>query len=417
MLKNARIGEMILSFGRVATIALIAVMPAACGGSPMPTNPSSAPLQNDTAPKMSREEESAGYKILYSFNALYTDRNPVGGVTAMDGELYGTTSGGDGLQALGTVFRVDPTTGVEKMLYEFQRAPDGDNSFAGLIAVDGKLDGTTVSGGTYEAGTVFSVTKTGKEKVLHSFSGGDDGATPFAPLIYVKGMLYGTTFGLANDGGTVFSITLDGQETVVHRFAGYPNGDGLWPWAPLISSKDALYGTTTAGGTVLYGKAHEGAGTVFSISPSGSERVIYSFNGKGDGADPMGGLVRVDGALYGTTTGAVGYNCGTVFRIDKNGNEKILHAFLQGSDGCSPQAELLNVNGVFYGTTSSGGAYGKGTVFSITRSGEEAIVHSFGYGTDGSGPQAGLTNLKGILYGTTYGGGTHGYGTVFALTP
>lgn len=190
-------------------------------------------------------------------------------MTTLDGKLYGTTSGGGGSQALGTVFRVDPTTGIEKILYEFQRAPDGSNSHANLVAVKGKLFGTTAHGGTSGAGTVFSVTKAGKEAVLYSFGGDTDGASPVAPLIEVNGVLYGTTYGGANDGGTVFTVTAEGQETVLHRFAGYPNGDGLWPWGPLIYTKGILYGTTTDGGTVLYGKAHGGAGTVFSITPSG----------------------------------------------------------------------------------------------------------------------------------------------------
>src|SRR5580704_15725375 len=63
--------------------------------------------------------------------------------------------------------------------------------------------------------------------VLHSFKGGfADGEEPFAGLVNVKGTLYGTTDkGGAYGDGTVFSITPSGTETVLYSFKGGP-GDG-----------------------------------------------------------------------------------------------------------------------------------------------------------------------------------------------
>jgi hypothetical protein len=62
---------------------------------------------------------------------------------------------------------------------------------------------------------------------------------------------------------------------------------------------------------------------VFSITPDGTETVIYSFQGGSDGATPSGKLLDVDGALYGTTFmgglcpnyGGGANGCGTVFSI------------------------------------------------------------------------------------------------------
>ena len=60
------------------------------------------------------------------------------------------------------------------------------------------------------------------------------------------------------------------------------------------------------------------AGTVFEVSKSGSETVLYSFAGGSDGEFPQAGLVRdAEGNLYGTTLtggGSTGCNgsCGTV---------------------------------------------------------------------------------------------------------
>ncbi len=71
--------------------------------------------------------------------------------------------------------------------------------------------------------------------------------------------------------------------------------DGEYPQATLVDVNGTLYGTTQGGGTNLYG-------TVFSITTSGSENVLYSFKGGKDGAFPWGGLAYVSGTLYGVTS-------------------------------------------------------------------------------------------------------------------
>jgi uncharacterized repeat protein (TIGR03803 family) len=74
------------------------------------------------------------------------------------------------------------------VLYRFK-----GGSLSGLLDVNGTLYGTTFSGGTSNAGTVYSVSTSGVVKVLYSFKGGSDGAHPIGGLIDVKGVLYGTT--------------------------------------------------------------------------------------------------------------------------------------------------------------------------------------------------------------------------------
>ena len=60
-----------------------------------------------------------------------------------------------------------------------------------------------------------------------------------------------------------------------------------------------------------------GMGTVFSVTLSGQERVLYSFGQEPDGENPQGGLVNLHGVLYGTTGNGGGqpYGGGTVFSI------------------------------------------------------------------------------------------------------
>jgi uncharacterized repeat protein (TIGR03803 family) len=82
-----------------------------------------------------------------------------------------------------------------------------------------------------------------------------------------------------------------------------------------MDSSGNLYGTT------LYGGAHSD-GTVYEITSSGVESVLWSFKGGAtDGDYPSGGLIiDSSGNLYGTTedggsTGCSNNGCGTVFEL------------------------------------------------------------------------------------------------------
>jgi uncharacterized repeat protein (TIGR03803 family) len=363
------------------------------------------------------------YHVLYSFGALPDGKNPAGGLIDVDGTLYGTTAWG-GVDGEGTVFSIT-SGGTEKVLHSFGTGSDGYNPNAGLIDVGGTLYGTTEYGGSdscsstfyHGCGTVFSITTGGKEKVLHSFSHAKaEGSNPLAGLIYVGGMLYGATKnGGSYNVGTIFSMTLAGTEKLLHSFG--HGTDGRYPDATLIDADGGLYGTTFNGG------AH-GEGTVFSITTGGTEKVLHSFGKGSDGSEAGAGLIEVGRTLYGTTFQG-GYGGGTVFSIMTGGAEKVLYNFGKGTDGFYPLAGLIEAKGTLYGTTFEGGAYracggyydGCGTVFSITTSGAEKVLHSFGNGSDGTYPAAEVIEVNKTLYGTTYNGGSHNAGTVFTLTP
>lgn len=85
----------------------------------------------------------------------------------------------------------------------------------------------------------------------------------------------------------------------------------------------------------------------------------------------------MNGTLYGTTSRGGTYGLGTVFSMSTSGSEQVLHSF-NGSDGAHPDADsLIDVNGTLYGTTHVGGfkrgctrdgngTVGCGTVFALT---------------------------------------------------
>lgn len=250
--------------------------------------------------------------------------------------------------------------------------------------------------------------------VLHSFSG-SDGADPWtAPASDVAGNLYGTTSG-GEGNGIVYKLAPDGTLTVLHVFAG--GSDGILPAGDvIIDSSGNIFGTTVDGGNAC--AESQGCGTVYEISAGGTETVLHAFAGGLDGSGPDASLfMDRHGNLYGTTTAGGTNGCGTVFKLSPSGVETILFAF-HGSDGASPDSSLVpDKQGNLYGTTLGGGAGNKGVVFKLTRDGTQTVLHEFS-GPDGSLPAAGVVmDRDGNLYGSTITGGAFNLGVAFKLTP
>jgi uncharacterized repeat protein (TIGR03803 family) len=333
--------------------------------------------------------------------------------------LYGTTYVG-GAKNTGTTFAISPGSGKETDRFSFGGG-SGNGAYpkAGVSMVNGTVYGTTTQGGTSSYGTVFMISSN-QPTTLHSFQGGSDGANPSADLSYVKtsATFYGTTQTGGEHGlGTVFEITPSGTESVLYSFKGGPT-DGYTPVSGLYNSGGTFYGTTELGGK-------HNKGTVYAVSLSGQENVIYSFGSfSGDGEYPHSGVRSPPGSptLYGTTADGGTYGKGTVYEIS-SGKESVLYSFKGLPDGEHPLGGVIYLNGALYGTASDGGTRNGGTVFKIL-SGAETVLHNFsGPPDDGKGPARRLTELNGKLYGTTrYGGkfscpGNGGCGTVFWVSP
>jgi uncharacterized repeat protein (TIGR03803 family) len=304
--------------------------------------------------------------VLASFASGVDGSRPIGGVTeGGDENFYGTTSQG-GTNSVGTVFKITPA-GTESILWSFGSGTDGQFPMAGLTqATDGTFYGTTSGGGANSAGTVFKITPAGSEMVLWSFGSGTDGNEPEAALIQGSdGNLYGTTrLGGTNGDGTVFKLSLSGVEAVLWNFGS--TGDGGAPVAALIQGTDGnFYGTTIGGGV-------HGGGTVFSVTPSGTETVLWSFNTLTDGGFVSGGVIQAkDGNLYGATSnGASLYNSGALFRLTPSGAETSLWRIGYGGNGAGSITFGLipGSDDNFYGVTSTYTTTGTGggSVFKLT---------------------------------------------------
>jgi uncharacterized repeat protein (TIGR03803 family) len=336
-----------------------------------------------------------------------------------------------------------------QVLYSFGANGSNDGSLPkGKLVLDvhGNLYGTTNTGGSTGAGTIFelspSISGQWTENILYNFCSQpdcSDGASPSAGLIFDQaGNLYGTTVqgGLSGNDccfGTVFELSppaLPGgswTEEVLWRFGGGVTGDGAYPDAKLVFDPAGdLYGTASSGGSY-------GAGAVFELMPIGNgewnETVLYSFCASGhgsctDGGGPKAGVTfDKSGNLYGTTyAGGEGHR-GAVYELSPNSNgqwtETVLHAF--GLNASGPLSAIdLDDSGNLYGTANYGGLGAQecnqscGGVFKLTKVGGQWKTSLFQFnGLNGGNPAAGifLISSENTAFGTTLFGGTGG--TVF----
>lgn len=262
--------------------------------------------------------------VLHAFGGGADGVAPVAPLRRAGRVLYGTTQYGGRTTRLcpsgcGTVFSIRPGGG-ERVTYRFKGGRDGANPIAGLSEYGGNLYGTTQYGGRSTpfcatgCGTVFTISAAGVKKTLYAFHyspSSKDGAYPAAGLVALRGKLYGTTMGGGRySDGTVFEMDpSSGAERVVHAFACCATmTDGQFPFAALIAVDGILFGTTRDGGV-------SGKGTVFEVRASGAETVLHDFGGKPDGAMPSAALVWFGSKLYGTAANGGSRSEGAVFSL------------------------------------------------------------------------------------------------------
>ena len=395
-------------------------------------------------------------KVIYTFTGGSDGGDPQGSlILDSNGNLYGTTELG-GTSDTGTVFelvRLKNGTWSQRVLHSFAAPDTGDGEYpfsALLVDRKGDLLGTTYVGGSSidSSGSVFELSPVGNswnESNIFSFTIGSNGR--FSGGSYVvsgliadaKGSLYGTASAGGSTGcdyigcGVVYQLaSLEGgwHEKVLHIFFG---PDGADPISRLVmDSAGRLYGTTPAGGNpgcIFNGR--NGCGLVFELTPvtggGWNYKVLYSFTGNADGANPASALIMdASGRLFGTTNGG-GLGYGTIFELTNQPGGawevNTLHTF-NLSDGSQPYGTLaLDQEGRLYGTTAVGGVNNTGTVFELAETNgiwNETILHSFGQPGqgDGNNPLTGIIiGPAGNLYGTTALGGKYNQGTVFQIAP
>jgi uncharacterized repeat protein (TIGR03803 family) len=283
------------------------------------------------------------------------------------------------------------------------------------VAVGNVISQSPPAGTSVDVYSDVNLVISSTDTVLYSFGAySGDALMPQGSVIQgIDGNFYGAASkGGANGQGTVFKLTPSGVETIVYSF-GASSTDGIAPMGVIQGRDGNFYGTTILGGVNDHG-------TLFKLTAAGVETVLHSFGASTtDAADPTAVIQGADGNFYGTTEDGGANGDGTIFKLTPAGIESVLYSFgAYSGDGSTPTELIQGTDGNFYGTTASGGANSYGTVFKLTPAGVETILYSFGASSaDGITPIGVIQGTDGNFYGTTASGGANSYGTVFKLTP
>jgi len=317
-----------------------------------------------------------------------------------------------------------------------------------VLGADGNFYGTCTMGGASSGGTVYEMKPGGTQTIVHAFGDGSvptDGAQPMGLSFGADGALYGTTSNGGSAGqGTVFKIA-QGTESILHHFGdGTVSNDGAVPATSLLQGTDGnFYSVSKGGGTY-------GQGTYFSMTPSGSVGILYSFGNTSPTigpASPDAPLIQDPNlntpTFYGTTkTDIINGGRGTAFAAVPTGYYYTVRAFdtaIPPFYGCRPHGPVtMGSDFNLYGIASAGGTsstyfasdptnpnvFGLGTVYQLTAGGTQTDLHNFGDGTVGNDgcntaePNAPLVQgLDGNFYGVTPAGGSANQGCFFQITP
>jgi uncharacterized repeat protein (TIGR03803 family) len=389
-------------------------------------------------------------------------------IYASNGKIYGTTVQG-GVSDKGVLFEFDPQTESYTKILDFDGQDKGAEPMGSLLeGNDGKLYGTTASGGANDDGVLFSydITENVFAKVI-DFESMVTGAMPVGSLLQLSdGIMYGmTTFGGASDDGLIFRFDPEtSQYSILVEFDEAITGSN--PVAGLVSTPNGkVYGITPDGGP-------SGIGLLFEFHPQTStfsEKVIFTSVWEAgrvclaanDGVlywvpepelhsppwvisyDPENDIYkRGTFASVGSREPSLYFN--SIFQASNNKlyfianatqndirNENILYEYDPENDeftsyfkfsgietGEFPHGSLLQaLNGMLYGTTFIGGAYHLGVIFKIDpETNNYTKLIDFERESGGAKPNGGVVqadNLK--LYGLTSEGGLYNKGVLYEL--
>lgn len=314
------------------------------------------------------------------------------------GEIWGTTSRG-GTNNIGVIFKSSDDGTNYSVQYSLMGDSHGYQPNSGvMLAANGKLYGTTISGGNKDMGVLFEydpVTKVYSSKFDFDIL---NGASPESRMFQSSdGNIYGVVaWGGETGNGSTFSgrgviFKFDPVTGSYSKLFDFKNSNGFIPKGIAQASNGKLYGITSQGGD-------NSIGTLFEYDLSTQEydeKLHFDFTTVGVATNI---LHTSDGKIYVSTRGSV--NAGGLFEYDVVNDELILKvSFERDADMGTPSYYLVEGNGKLYGQTSSDGANGAGVIFEYDLSDETySKKHDIAEGNYNHGT---LTyGANGKLYGT-----------------
>lgn len=306
----------------------------------------------------------------------------------------------------GVLFEVNPTTGMRTLLSDFgntTQGPTGVNPGGVALGPGGVLLVADTEAGTGGNGTLFSVDPlTGIRTVLSNFGNltqGTAGMDPFFVAIAATGVILVTDDDAGTDipldgqvggNGALFSVNpTNGNRTLLSDFGNMTQGPtGVHPVGvaivPLIQSGDALVIDFLAG--------TNGAGALFSVNPTTGIRTLVSDFGNPmqgpSGSDPLGVALGTAGdILVVDEDGAICGN-GALFKVNPiNGARTLVSNFCsaaQGPTGENPHGVALEAAGNILVTDRTAGTGVSGALFRVNPlTGARTLISDFGDMTQG----------------------------------
>ncbi|MEQ9593232.1 MAG: T9SS type A sorting domain-containing protein [Cyclobacteriaceae bacterium] len=299
-------------------------------------------------------------------------------IMGSDGQVYGFAAGG-GTSKSGSIYRYDPTAISVTELYSFNALDIGYYPEDLIQSVTGKLYGVNKGGGVYGAGTLFEM---------------DPNTYLVTPLVQFKPKPGG------GSGRVATSINAN---------------DISSPHALIQASNGKLYGRTNNGGD-------DGRGVIFEYDPielTFEVKAHFTEMTGNNGSGTRGGLLEVNGKLYGACRRAGPSGGGTIFEFDISTSSFSAIADLGAIGISEPNSNLvLSSNGKLYGVSNAGGTNGKGTIYEYDIINEIATVKVNFNDVSGVAAFGGLAvAADDKLLGMTYAGGASGKGEIYEYVP
>jgi uncharacterized repeat protein (TIGR03803 family) len=337
------------------------------------------------------------------------------------GKLLGMCQGG-GVNDNGAIFEYDFITSTLSIKIDFEiQLNAARESF--ILGNDGNIYGFASSGGTSKSGSIYRYDPTMVSVTeLFSFNALDVGYYPEDLIQTTTGKLYGVNKGGGVYGsGTLFEMDPNTYEvTPLVQFkakAGSGSGRGInaidlnSPHALVEASNGKIYGRTNRGGG-------NGRGVIFEYDPIGltiTEKSYFTEMTGNNGSGTRGGLLEVNGKLYGASRRAGPSGGGTIFEYDISTSSFSTIVDLGAIGISEPSSNLvLAPNGKLYGVSNAGGTNDRGTIYEYDIDNEIASVKINFNDVSGVAAFGGLIvadNNK--LLGMTYGGGANGKGEIY----